>query len=567
MAVFFYGAIKRARPAAPLSDHRKMRTRLGILIAAFGAVMWAQTAPPDTLATGDYPYTLSWGGLERSYVVHVPPAYNCRAALPVVLVLHGAGGSATQAINNYRMNPLADRNGFLAVYPNGTGVQILATGLYTWNVGYCCGPALDNNVDDMGFLAALLDELPKQFKVDTNRIYAAGMSNGGMMAHRIGAEMANRIAAIGVVSGSIGGTSSKGVSSVIPQPARPVPVMMFHGKQDDMIAYFGGPTPGTLDAGRVDRSVADAVNFWSGMDACSTHQTESLAGGNITHDVFGGCAGNAEVQLYSIEDGTHSWPGARKPAVLQDAPNQQISANELMWRFFAAHPLRPPPPILAPVVLPYINPAGIANAASYDAGTVSPGEMMTLFGAGLAGARFWFDGTLATVLSTSDSQAAVVTPFNVAGKSCVAVQAETDRKGAAVTVPVAVAGPGVFTADFSGSGQGAILNQDGSLNGAASPAAKGSVVSLWATGGGVTDPPLSDGETVGVPAPALAQPVSVFIDGEAADVLYAGPAPGLIAGALQVNVRVPSGAHSGVVHVLVAAGPMLSRFDVTMAIE
>jgi uncharacterized protein (TIGR03437 family) len=388
-----------------------------------------------------------------------------------------------------------------------------------------------------------------------------------MMAHRLGAELSDRIAAIGVVSGSIGGVSSKGMPFVIPQPSRPVPVMIFHGKQDDVIAYFGGPTPSSLDAGRVDKSVADAVNFWSGMDACSSRTTGTLAGGNITHDVFGGCQANTEVQLYSIEDGTHSWPGARKPNVLQDVPNQQISADELMWSFFAAHPLKPVPPILEPILLPYIDPNGIGNAASYDTGTVSPGEMMALFGAGLANARVWFDGTPAKVLFANDSQVNVVTPFDVAGKSCVAVQAETDRKGAAVTVPVAVAGPGLFTQDSSGAGAGAILNQDGSLNSTTAPAAKGSVVSLWGTGAGMTNPPLTDGKTVGSPPPNLVDPVSVFIDGESAEVLYAGPAPGLIAGAMQVNVRVPSGARSGIVHVLVGAGPMLSRFDVTMAVE
>jgi polyhydroxybutyrate depolymerase len=536
-------------------------------MAAFALAGWAQTVPPETMATGDYTYTLSWGGLTRSYVVHVPPAYNCREALPVVLVMHAAGGSASQSINNYRMSPVADRNGFLVVYPNGTGVQILGTGLYTWNAGYCCGPALDNNVDDMGFLSALLDDLPNQFKVDVNRIYAAGISNGGMMAHRLGAQMSDRIAAIGVVSGSIGGVSSKGVPFEIPPPSRPVPVMIFHGKQDDVIAYFGGPTPSSLDAGRVDKSVADAVNFWAGMDACSNRTTDTLAGGNITHDMFGGCQANTEVQLYSIEDGTHSWPGARKPNVLQELPNQQISADELMWKFFAVHPLKPVPPVLAPISLPYIDPNGIANAASYDAGTVSPGEVLTLFGSGLANATFWFDEAAAKVLYASDTQATVVTPVEVAGKSCVAVQAQTDHKGAAVTVPVALSGPGVFVVDFSGQGPGAILNQDGSVNSTAAPAAKGSVVAMWATGGGMTDPPLTDGETVGMPAPRLIEPVSVFIDGEPADVLYAGPAPGLIAGAMQVNVRVPGGTHSGVVHVLVAVGPMLSQFDVTMVVQ
>lgn len=541
--------------------------------AIFGALLIpvclaaAQGGPPPALATGDYSGTLPWGGLTRSYVVHVPPAHSCRATLPVVLLLHGAAGSANQAINNYRMNQLADRYGFLVVYPNGTGVNLAGTGLYTWNAVYCCPPASQNGVDDMGFLTALLDALPQQYNVDANRVYATGISNGGMMAYRLGAERADRIAAIGVVSGSIGGNSSSGVSFQISPPARPVPVMIFHGKQDDIIAYYGGVTPGPLDAGRVDKSVADAVNFWAGADGCATHATDILADGNITRDSFGQCAGNAEVILYSINDGTHSWPGARKPAVLQELPNQQISADELMWKFFAAHPLRNVPKPAMPVSLPYLSDDGIANAASYAVGTVSPGEILTVFGAGLQDATFWFDQTPARVIYQSDTQATEVTPFDVAGKTCVSVQAETKVKGSPVSMPVAVSGPGVFTADFSGSGPGAILNEDGSFNSAAHPAPKGSLISLWATGEGLTDPPQTDGSTVVPPLPALTQPATVFIDGDAVEVTYAGPAPGLIAGAMQINARIPQTAKSGTLHVLVGVGPMLSQFDVTVEVR
>lgn len=532
-----------------------------------GCVAAAQTAPPSTLSTGDYPGTLTWGGIARSYTVHVPPAYNCRDALPVVILMHGAGGSSTQAINNYRMNPAADRNGFLVVYPNGTGVSLLGAGLYTWNAVYCCPPANTNGVDDMGFLSALLDQLPKDYKVDTNRIYATGISNGGMMAYRLGAEVSDRIAAIGVVSGSIGGTSSGGVSFQIPQPGRPMPVMIFHGKQDNVIAYNGGPTPSSIDSGRVDKSVADATDFWSAANGCASHTAETLPGGNITRDSWEQCSGTSQVILYSINDGTHSWPGARQPNVLQDLPNQEISADELMWSFFAAHPLKPVPVPLPPVSLPYISDGGITNAASYDQGTVSPGEILTIFGGGLKDAKIWFDQTPAPVFYSSDNQANVVAPFDVTGKNCVSVQAETDQKSAAVVMPVAVAGPGVFTQDTSGNGPGAILNQDNTVNSADNPAEKGSIISIYGTGGGLTSPALADGSTVTLPLAELTQPVKVYIDGYLTDVPYAGPAPGLIAGGMQINAKIPADAKSGTLRVLVGVGPMLSHFDVTVAVK
>ncbi|MEO8661136.1 MAG: PHB depolymerase family esterase [Bryobacteraceae bacterium] len=545
-----------------------------IACLSFFATLALGQTPPATLASGNYNKSLTWGGLTRTYIVHVPPAYNCRDTLPVVMVLHGAGGSAIQAQTSYRMDPVADRNGFLAVYPDGTGTTVFGIGLFTWNAVYCCGTSVPNNIDDMGFLGALLDQLPKDFKVDTNRIYASGISNGGMMSYRLGAEVSDRIAAIGVVSGAIGGTGGTqagGVTFKIPQPARPVPVLIFHGKQDGTILYDGGNAGEALDPARIDLSVADAVDFWTKADSCTTKTSTTLASGNIVHDSHTGCAPNTSVELYTINDGSHSWPGAKIPFVQQDSPNEQISASELAWKFFAAHPLAVQPPVDAPIVPPYIDPAGVTNAASYDSGTVSPGEILSLFGSGLKEAKVWFDTTPAPVLFSTDTQINVVTPFDVATKSCVQVQAETDHKGAAVTVAVAPAGPAIFTHDASGTGVGAILNQDNTVNSQSNPAEKGSIIAIFATGAGAMTPVPTDGLPVNAPLPTLTLPVTVFLDGNAVDKTYAGSAPTLVAGALQVNAVIPPAANSGELHIVLAVGTlpdaMVSRFDAKVWIK
>jgi len=225
-------------------------------------------------------------------------------------------------------------------------------------------------------------------------------------------------------------------------------------------------------------------------------------------------------------------------------------------------------PQLVPVVLevhpplPVFDAGGVVNAASFWRGDVSPGEMVTLFGlnvgpaqpAGaelepdgrlktlIAGTRVLFDGVPAPVIAVSKQQTTVMTPFNVRGKESVAIQVERDGwKSAPVSVPVTAVWSGIFSADASGRGQGAILNQDATLNTPANPAKVGTVVALFVTGAGETQPAGTDG----VINPATFPPVPlaglvVRIGGVESRVEFAGGAPGAVAGVIQINVRVPS---------------------------
>ena len=238
---------------------------------------------------------------------------------------------------------------------------------------------------------------------------------------------------------------------------------------------------------------------------------------------------------------------------------------------------------------PVFAAAGVVNAASFQGGPVAAGEIVTIFGSGigppalaglrltpgglvdnsLAETRVLFDDVAAPLIYVSAAQTSAVVPYAVAGKASTQVQIEyRGIKSAAVSLPVAASAPGIFTVESTGRGQGAILNQDGSVNGAANRAAKGSVVVLFCTGEGQTDPPGVDGKLAGDVLPKPRLPVSVRIGGLPAEVLYAGAAPGLVGGVLQVNVKLPEGMASGTaVPVLLTIGDATSPAGVTLAVQ
>src|SRR5579884_1968857 len=143
-------------------------------------------APTDSLGPGDHMRTLTVGDRKRTYLVHVPKSYDGKKPYPVVLIYHGGASNAAQMVRFSGLNEKADNAGFLAIYPNGTG---RLESVLTFNGGNCCGYAVMNNVDDVAFADALLDDLAKVVKIDAKRVYATGMSNGAIMAYRLASEL------------------------------------------------------------------------------------------------------------------------------------------------------------------------------------------------------------------------------------------------------------------------------------------------------------------------------------------------------------------------------------------
>jgi polyhydroxybutyrate depolymerase len=180
----------------------------------------------NPLGPGDHTRSLKMGEVDRSYLVHVPPKYDAKKPTPVVLVLHGAGTNGAITVFFCGMNKKADEAGFIAVYPNGTGLAGL---MLTWNAGRFQGK--EGKADDVAFIAKLLDDLATVVNVDPKRVYATGISNGGMMCYRLAAELSDRIAAIAPVAGTMAIDKYN--------PKRPVPVMHFHGTADKMVPFAG----------------------------------------------------------------------------------------------------------------------------------------------------------------------------------------------------------------------------------------------------------------------------------------------------------------------------------------
>jgi polyhydroxybutyrate depolymerase len=302
------------------------RSAFALLALTFGLLACVRSfrAAPGS---ADTTRTLAFDGIERSYILHIPPSYNGSQAAPLVLSFHGGGGNAENEMRLSGFDSLADEKGFIVVYPNGTGR--LGDKILTWNGGTCCGYAAANNIDDVGFVRALVTDLQTTVTIDAKRIYATGLSNGGILAYRLACDASDLIAAIGPVSGT---------QNIAPcNPSQPVSVIHFHGTADEHLPYNGGVGDKSL-AGVPFASVKDTMDFWLNFDQCPTMpQTESFA--DIQHDTYANCSNGSGVELYTIIGGKHAWPGSDGPGWPGgDQPSQTISATKLIWDFFAAHP-------------------------------------------------------------------------------------------------------------------------------------------------------------------------------------------------------------------------------------
>jgi len=302
------------------------RILLALLALTFGLLACARSfsAAP---ASSDSTRTLTVDGIERIYIVHIPYSYDGSHPVPLVMDFHGGGGNAETQMRTSNFESLADEKGFIVVYPNGSGR--LGDKILTWNGGTCCGYAVTNQIDDVGFVRALIADVQTIAKIDMKRIYATGLSNGGIFSYRLACDASDLIAAIGPVSGT--------QNYLRCNPKEPVSVIHFHGTDDQHLPYDGGVGDKSL-AGVPFVSVKDSIDFWLKFDQCTlTPKTESFA--DVQHDAYSNCANGTAVELYTIIGGGHAWPGGNGPAWPGgDQPTQTISATKIMWDFFAAHP-------------------------------------------------------------------------------------------------------------------------------------------------------------------------------------------------------------------------------------
>lgn len=273
----------------------------------------------------------SAAGSRRRYLVHVPAGYRTGQPLPLVVVLHGAFSSGREMELVTGFSDLADREGFLVAYPNGIGLA----GLFQhWNAGFCCAKAMRDHIDDVGFVARVVDEVAARLAVDLTRVFLVGNSNGGMLAYRIAALRPGLVAAVAVAGASIGLQGSDADPTLrTPDPEIPVSVAIFHGRADANVPYQGGVG---ARGGSGLLSVDDSVRFWTCHDRCAPEPTtETLCGGAVLRQTWSGADPRSEVVLYSIDGWGHDWPGRHFTARLgRDHPLFGLDAAELMWQFF-----------------------------------------------------------------------------------------------------------------------------------------------------------------------------------------------------------------------------------------
>jgi polyhydroxybutyrate depolymerase len=283
---------------------------------------------------GFHDLTFSTPAGNRSFYLYVPTAYRSDKANPLVMFFHGGGGNKEQA-KVYGLQDKADEAGFLLVLANGASA-FSGGQLATWNAGECCGYARDTNSDDVSYAKMAIAEVQKRARVDQNRIYATGMSNGGMMSYRLACEESDTFAAIAAVAGTD--------NTITCAPTEDVSILHIHALDDDHVLYEGGIGGGAFedDTKITDfTSVPETIQSWLSHNALydapvRTFETDENGGAYCdSYQNQSRFAKKTEVKLCTTKTGGHSWPGSE--SYRDKTPSQAISANDVIWDFFESH--------------------------------------------------------------------------------------------------------------------------------------------------------------------------------------------------------------------------------------
>jgi len=296
---------------------------------------------------------MMFDGRIRSYLLHIPSSYDGSNPVPVVIALHGHPGGWFDLKVSTDLDKKSDEEGFIVVYPTGHLAPLLERFLFfintllptfhllghIWNCWDYC------DIDDVGFIRALINHLDSTLNINSSRIYITGISGGGLMAYRLGSDLSDIVAAIAPIAGAIGGIwYTESTLYVIPKPTHPMSVIVFHGLQDRNLPYEGGWVNGTLrlwntnikvDINTNFLSVNESVSFWVEHNNCNPiPKIETSPSGNIITQTYANGTNGSEVVLYTVVNGGHEWFGG--PEAFW--PPCEISATDLMWEFFEQHP-------------------------------------------------------------------------------------------------------------------------------------------------------------------------------------------------------------------------------------
>jgi polyhydroxybutyrate depolymerase len=277
---------------------RRAAALIGAVLMVAGCSLSDDEPLPTGFVSGTSIHTINVGGRDRSYRLHKPAGLPVSA--PLVVMLHAVTGSAEQAETSYGWDELAESGRFVVAYPDGVG--------RAWNVngGGCCGRPQREGIDDVAFIVAAVADIVRNVSVSASRIYATGMSNGGIMSYTLACN-----AGIFAAIGSVAGTQLDACRA--PHPAS---VMEIHGTRDKLVRYGGGQGSNIING----PSAPDVNAFWRNVNQCGAPSAST--DGEVTTSTAG-CPDNRGVVLITIDGGGHEWPDF---------------ATRALWQFFAAHP-------------------------------------------------------------------------------------------------------------------------------------------------------------------------------------------------------------------------------------
>ncbi len=279
----------------------------------------------STVYSQDIEDTLMIYGRNRFYKTHLPLGYNYEKNYPVVFVFHGGLGNPDIIEEQTGFSKKADQEEFIVVYPYGTGP--FDKKLLTWNTWDCCGYADKKNINDVDFIQAVLNQVKLKYNIDDKRVYATGLSNGGMMCYLLACELPNQFAAVAPVAASMFDTVSC-------NPKSEISLIIFNSVDDQHIPYNGGVGEESLV--EVEKLPVETVlNLWVNKYNCFLmNESESDSFRKTSYKNNNG----TEIVLYKMLSGGHSWPGGEKIRKFGNEPVKNVSATDLIWEFFKNNP-------------------------------------------------------------------------------------------------------------------------------------------------------------------------------------------------------------------------------------
>ncbi len=304
------------------------RILLVVLVFASGTLVAIHRARGNS---ADLRGTIIVDGRERTYLVHVPSSDSTGKTLPLVLALHGRLGNGEGQARLSHLDTVSDQRGFIVAYPDGLE--------RSWADGRGATPSEKKGVNDVKFISELIDKLSHEYPVDSTRIYATGMSNGGFMSGRLACELSAKLAAVAAVAASISDNTAATC-----RPERPISILLMQGTADPLVPFAGGSLGKNGDRGTI-LSHGDAVKKWLVLDDCKSEPKKNHIpdkagdGTSIDESIYSVCRDGVEVWNYVVVNGGHAWPGGMQylGEHIIGKTSKNIDASEAIWQFFSTY--------------------------------------------------------------------------------------------------------------------------------------------------------------------------------------------------------------------------------------